>query len=59
MGRFEKIFVLGEEQMKQYTKFYDFAFELYNQNCQMSPISMYSVPTNTFPYYKHYFDSGM
>ncbi len=32
MGRFTKIFILGEEQLSDYKKYYDFSMELYNSS---------------------------
>jgi hypothetical protein len=56
MGGFTKIFLLSEEQMNEYRKFYDYAVELFNSTNQLSSITTFTTPLNPFPLYKHYFD---
>ena len=55
MGRFKKIFLLHQEQMNQYEKFYDYAVEIYQQN-SINQFQNFS-PLIQFPFYKHYFSS--
>jgi len=43
--------------MEEYKKYYECAFEIYNNNNtgSLSSITPYSPPTQ-YPFYKHYFD---
>lgn len=54
IGGFTKIFMLSQEQMNQYKKYYDYAFELQGMQTSLSSINNFSS-INQFPYYKHYF----
>ena len=56
MGGFTKIFLLSEEQMGEYRKFYDFSYEMHNSVGNNS-ISSY-VPASQYPMYKHYYDDA-
>lgn len=57
MGNYTKIFVLNEEQMLDYHKYYEYAFELHNQSKANSLVSITpSSSVTQYPYYRHYFD---
>ena len=47
--------MLSEEQMNEYKKFYDYAYEIFNSQSQISSLTNFSVLNNQYPYYKHYF----
>ena len=49
---------MNEEQILDYRKYYEFAYEIFNQNnttSSLSNITPYSSVTQ-YPYYRHYFD---
>ena len=53
MGAYKKIFLLHQEQMNQYQKYYEYAFEIYQQNSNNHFQNF--TPVLQFPFYKHYF----
>ncbi len=51
--------MLSEQQMNEYKKFYDFAFELFNSPSQISSMTTFTTNfTTQFPFYKHYYDDS-
>lgn len=59
LGGFTKIFVLSEQQMLDYRHYYEYAFELHNQNKTNSLVSI--IPSSSvtqYPYFRHYFDGS-
>lgn len=60
MGNYTKIFVLSEQQMLDYRSYYEYAFELHNQNQTSSLVSITpSSSVTQYPYYRHYFDGSV
>ncbi len=67
MGRFAKIFLLSEDQMKEYKPFYDFSMELYEQNAKDAMSlnqNLYSYQNNKtskdqFILYNNYFGENI
>ena len=52
LGKFKKIFLHSEDQMKEYIKYYDYAFEIFNGG-QKSLTNV--TPVTQYPFYKYYF----
>ena len=57
LGGFTKIFMVSEDQMNQHKKFYDYAYEIYNSQSQLSSMTNFST-VNQYMYYKHYFEDS-
>jgi hypothetical protein len=58
LGRFTKIFILGEEQMKNYKHYYDFAVDLYNATPKMENGSIVAKPfIKDYVAYNNYFEA--
>ena len=55
LGNFRKIFLLCEEQMNDFQKYYDYSFELHNGSFSKNFSTV--TPVTQFPFYKHYFSN--
>lgn len=47
--------MLSEDQMNEHKKFYDYAYEMYNSQSQLSSLTNFST-VNQYLYYKNYFE---
>lgn len=54
MGRFTKIFMLNEDQLADYKKFYDFSMELYNSSPKENASMLIPKGRESAPYNFYY-----
>lgn len=58
MGRYNKIFILSQEQFMDYKKYYDFSMEVYENIGKGESYPAFQKPTsNPVILYNNYFDS--